>query len=265
MSENLSVSYRKKKIVKIAYHKEYSRELGRDMEYKVYGHRGKPVLVFPTSLGKFYQYEDFGMIEVIKNFIDDGLIQVWTCDSIDGETFYAAQSHPGERIKGHEQYDRYIIRELIPSIVRKSRNGNNIEKHKLLVTGCSMGAYYSANFFFRHPEFFDTLIALSGVYATRYFFGDYMDETTYFNSPIDYLRNLSDKWYLDQYRKSKIIICSGQGAYEEKMIEDTLQMKTILDEKNIPAWVDIWGYDVNHDWCWWKKQIVYFLNNCFSI
>ena len=29
------------------YHKEYSRHLGRDMEFKVYGHSGKPVLVFP--------------------------------------------------------------------------------------------------------------------------------------------------------------------------------------------------------------------------
>ena len=251
--------------MKISYHSEYSRNLDRYMEYKVYGEGGKPVLVFPTSKGRFYQYEDFGMISAIGNFIDAGRIQVWACDGIDGETFYAEHPNLGERIKRHEQYDRYIVEELIPSIAEKSRKANKGKEYKLLVTGCSMGAYHSANFFFRHPELFDTLIALSGLYSTRYFFADYMDEITYFNSPIDYLRNLSDERYLGLYRKSRIILCCGQGAYEDEMIADTLQMKAILAERNIPAWVDLWGYDVNHDWCWWKKQIIYFLNNCLLL
>lgn len=250
--------------MKITYHKEYSRELCRDMEYKVYGDRGKPVLVFPTSAGRFYQYEDFGMIETIKDFILDGRIQVWTCDGVDNETFLNTQLNPDERIKKHEFYDRYITQELIPSIIGKSRENNESKEYKILVTGCSMGAYHSANFFFRHPDLFDALIALSGVYSTHYFFGDYMSPTTYFHSPIHYLPSLEDERYLDLYRRSKIIICSGQGAYEEKMAADTLQMKAILSAKNIPAWVDLWGQDVNHDWPWWKKQIVYFLNHSLS-
>ena len=27
----------------------------------------------------------------------------------------------------------------------------------------------------------------------------------------------------------------------------------------IPAWVDLWGPDVNHDWPWWRRQMPYFL------
>lgn len=58
--------------MRISYHKEYSHHLHRDMEYKVYGHAGKPMLVFPTSLGRFYQYEDSGMIQTLSEFIDAG-------------------------------------------------------------------------------------------------------------------------------------------------------------------------------------------------
>jgi esterase/lipase superfamily enzyme len=124
-----------------------------------------------------------------------------------------------------------------------------------------MGGYHSANFFFRHPDIFDVVISLSGIFRLNMFIGEYMDETVYLNSPLAYLPNLEDAWYLDQYRQSRIIICAGQGAWEDAMLEDTLALKRILEEKNIPAWVDIWGYDVNHDWPWWRKMMPYFLGN----
>jgi len=60
------------------------------------------------------------------------------------------------------------------------------------------------------------------------------------------------------YRKSKIVISCGKGAWEEEMLDDTLQMKSILESKQVPAWVDIWGDDVNHDWPWWKKMLALF-------
>jgi esterase/lipase superfamily enzyme len=45
------------------------------------------------------------------------------------------------------------------------------------------------------------------------------------------------------------------------MLEETRQLEALLRAKAIPAWVDYWGQDVNHDWPWWRKQIVYFLDN----
>ena len=33
----------------------------------------------------------------------------------------------------------------------------------------------------------------------------------------------------------------------------------IFREKGIHAWCDFWGYDVNHDWPWWYRQMRYFL------
>jgi len=122
-----------------------------------------------------------------------------------------------------------------------------------------MGGYHSANFFFRHPDIFDALIAISGVYSLQMFVGDYMDDNVYLNSPIDYLKNLKDNLFLDKYRKSQIIVVAGQGAWEDEMLQETLALKTILEEKGIPALVDIWGNDVYHDWPWWQKMLPYFL------
>ena len=70
---------------------------------------------------------------------------------------------------------------------------------------------------------------------------------------------MNDPWYLARYRQSKIVICVGQGAWEDEMIEDTSALKSILDSKQVDAWIDFWGHDVEHDWPWWRKQIVHFL------
>jgi esterase/lipase superfamily enzyme len=248
----------------IAYFSDYSHHLGRQMEYKVYGHAGKPVLVFPTSKGRFYQYEDFGMIGAISAFIESGRIQVWTCDGVDGETFMDFDRHPSDRIRQHERYFDYIRLELIPGIREQSRQSNNGSGQQILVTGCSLGAYHSTNMFFRYPEHFDSLIALSGVYSAAHFFGSFMDQNIYFNSPVHYLANLTDEGYLNKFRQSDIVICCGKGDFEEQMVSDTLKMKEILAHKNVPAWIDIWGDDVNHDWGWWRKQMPYFLGKLFD-
>ena len=54
------------------YHKAYSQELHRDMEALVFGHAGTPLMVFPTSQGRFFEYEDRGMIGALAAKIDSG-------------------------------------------------------------------------------------------------------------------------------------------------------------------------------------------------
>ncbi|MDP4240338.1 MAG: alpha/beta hydrolase-fold protein [Bacteroidota bacterium] len=244
--------------MQVTYHKEYSHSLGRDMEYKIYGHQGKPVLVFPTSNGRFYQYEDSGMINAISSFIQDGKIQVWTADGIDWETFFSDGWNNLSKIERHEAYFNYIRDELVPGILWTSQENNNGDSQKIVVTGCSMGAYHAANFYFRYPWHIDTVVALSGVYSTDYFFGNYKPVEIYLNSPIDYLKN-NNAYYIDRFRNSNLIFCCGQGAYEDFMLEDTYKLKGVFDEKGIHAWFDIWGNESVHDWTWWHKQIEYFL------
>ncbi len=239
----------------VEYHKWWSTHLSQDMELKVYGHAGKPVLVFPTQSGRFYEYEDFGMVDACRGYLEDGKIQLFTVDSIDNQSWVNSTIHPADRARRHEDYDRYITNEVIPFIQQRSS-----WKGKTLTTGCSMGAYHAPNFFFRHPDVFDGVIALSGILRLNLFIGDYMDETVYYNSPLDYLQNMSDEAYLSLYRQSVIVICSGQGAWEGPMLSDARELKGILETKKVPCWVDIWGYDVNHDWPWWRQMMPYFLS-----
>lgn len=239
------------------YVKKYSPSLGRDMEYKIYGDKGKGVLVFPSQDGRFYDYQDFDMVASLSQFIDAGKIHLICVDSIDKETWSDMGGDEHQRIALHERWYHYIVDELIPEV--KAPN------ETLIVTGCSMGGFHAANFFFRRPELFDTLLSLSGIYYASYFFPNYHDPLVYDNSPYDYLSNMpADHPYLKFYRQKEIILCVGQGAWEDELLDSTRKMDALLKAKQIPAWVDYWGHDVAHDWAWWRKQIVYFMDKLLS-
>ena len=246
--------------MQVAYHKGWSSDLGRDMEYKRYGDKGQPVVMFPTSEGRFFQYEDTGTIAALAEFIDSGRIQVWTLDSVDSETFFSRDSDLGKRIARHEAYFRYVRNEALPEIVGAALVSNGGATLKPLLTGCSMGAFHASNFVFRFPELTAGVIALSGIYSTRGFLGDALDGDIYFNSPLDFLAGLTDERILERLRAQRLIFCTGQGAWEERMVDETRRLDELLREKRIPAWVDFWGGDVSHDWPWWHRQLVYFMD-----
>jgi len=96
------------------------------------------------------------------------------------------------------------------------------------------------------------------VYNNRDFFGDYMDEVLYQNSPQVYLANMQpDHPFVERYNNNRGIICTGQGAWEEP---DTARwLEENFKRLGADIWVDYWGYDVNHDWPWWYKQVQYFV------
>ncbi len=246
--------------MRISYHKSWSNSLGRDMEYKRYGEAGRPVVMFPTSRGRFYQYEDTGTIAAMSEFIAAGRVQVWTLDSVDEESFFSGDPNLQHRIGRHEAYFRYVREEALPEILGASFVSGGTAL-KPLFSGCSMGAFHASNFVFRFPELVSGVIALSGVYSTHDFFGDERGGAIYFNSPLDYLAGLTDQRTLDRIRALRLYFCTGQGAWEERMVRETHQLEDLLKEKNIPAWVDYWGSDVSHDWLWWHQQIVYFLDH----
>lgn len=238
----------------IEYHKWWSSALNQDMELKVYGHGGQAVLVFPAFCGRFYEFEDFGMVNTLQYLIEAGRITLFTVDSVDAQSWGNAYAHPAQRVNRHEDYTQYITQEVLPFIRNKLG-----ETAKPITTGCSMGGFHAASFYFRHPDVFSGMISLSGLFQMRMFIGDYCDDLVYYNCPLYFLPNLSDAKTLAQYQKGKIIICTGQGPWEDIHLEDARQMDDILKAKNIPAWVDYWGYDVNHDWPWWHRQLPYFL------
>src|ERR1035441_4405069 len=121
------------------YHKAYSQELHRDMEALVFGHAGMPLLVFPTSMGKFFEYEDRGMIGVLAPKIERGELQVFCPDGVDNESWYNKGVHPRVRALRHLQYERYILHEFLPFFRWKN------QAWQLAATGCSFGGYQAAS------------------------------------------------------------------------------------------------------------------------
>src|SRR6267378_1399194 len=103
------------------YHKRYSSELHREIEMLVLGHAGMPLLVFPTSQGRFYEYEDRGMIGALSPKIERGELQVFCPDSVDSESWYNKGVHPRVRVLRHLQYERYILHEFLPFVRWKNQ------------------------------------------------------------------------------------------------------------------------------------------------
>ena len=246
--------------MEVRYYKGFSYNLNREMEFKVYGHRGKPVLFIPCQAGRFYDFENFHMDDVFRPYIDAGEIMVFSIDTIDNETWADHGGDPRQRIEQHERWFNYIVDEMVPQI-RHLAGERNWCQMPIMPFGCSMGAMHAANLFFRRPDLFDSVLALSGVYDSFDSFGDYMDDLVYRNSPCDYMRNFpTDHPYMELFNKAdKFIMCCGQGAWEGDLLASTLELQGILESKGIHPIVDIWGFDVAHDWVWWEKQWTYFL------
>ncbi len=248
--------------MQIEEHQWFSPNLNKDMALKVYGHWGKPMLVFPCSLGRYFDYEGMGMIDSISDFIDAGRVKLFCVDSVDAESWYNFSVTPAQRNDRYQAYDRYIVEEVIPFIRDHCRQPDI----RVMANGCSMGAYHAVNFFLKHPDILAGTIALSGLYRLdRTEFGLSADDipAVYFNSPLNYLSGLEDRWYKDWYKKSRIVVCVGQGAWEAEALEDTRRLETLCKDKQILAWIDFWGLDVDHDWPWWFRQMHYFLDNLF--
>lgn len=234
------------------YHHWYSPSLQRDMELLVFGHGGVPVLVYPTSMGRFFEYEDRGMVGALREQIDGGNIQLYCVDSVDAESWYNGAAHPRWRVMRHVQYEQYIINEAIPFI--KGRNF----VHKLHVTGCSFGGYHAINFTLRHPELVDSCISLGGAFDIKPFLQGYYDDDVYFNNPPDYLPGMKNDWYLSRYRAEVgFILAAGEW---DMCLDANLKLSAALNDKGVKHWLDVWGDHAKHDWPWWHMMIRKYLS-----
>ena len=237
----------------------YSENLDRVMPIKVYGHAGRPILFIPCQDGRFYDFENFGMADTLAPWIESGHCMVFSVDTNDRESWSDQNGDPYWRIRNHERWIDYITREAVPFIRWHTNQRNGWDGYPGIMTfGCSLGATHALNLYLRFPDLFDRCLALSGLYHASYFFGDYMDDVVYRNSPADYIRNLpAGHPFIEEYNRHKAAVCVGQGAWEE--VWSTQYLDTLFRERGIHIWVDYWGHDVNHDWYWWYRQAQYFL------
>ena len=156
--------------MEVQYRKEYSPALGRDMECKIYGHKGRPVLFIPCQDGRFFDFENFQMTDTWSPWLESG---------------------PYWRIRRYEQWLQYITDEMVPFMREMVNERNGWTGYPgIMVFGCSLGATHAANLYFRRPDLFDRLLALSGLYSAGYGFGSYTDEVVRRNSLVDFLGDM---------------------------------------------------------------------------
>jgi len=226
-----------------------SPNLNTEMPLVAYGHAGPPLLMFPTAAADYLEYERFYLVDAIKAFIEQGKLRAYSINSVNRYSLLNEQMPAPLKAELLARYDRYLTDEVLPLI--RNECGNDARP---LTTGASLGAFLSVNAYFKHPDLFGGVIAMSGSYDIRSYLQGYYDDNVYFNNPVDYLSNLNDDYYLPILRKANaIVLLSGQGAYEAP--ERSRALSDILHSKGIPHTLDLWGPDVNHDWPWWRKML----------
>lgn len=232
------------------YHKWHSKSLDKDMEMLVFGYAGLPVVVFPTSRGRFYEFEDRGMVQSIRSKIDNGDVQLFCVDSVDEESWYATNVPGRWRIARQVQYEAYVMDEVLPFIRKRNTTP------QMAVTGCSFGGYHAANLAFRHPDKFTAMLSMGGAFDVSRFLHGYYDEDCYFNLPTHFLPNMSDPWYLDKYRHNTYVLATG---VHDMCWDENEKLAAILRRKDIPVRLDVWQDGAGHDWPWWQKMLAAYL------
>ena len=242
--------------MKRQYQRWSSPALGRDMELLVFGHAGAKVLVFPTREGRFYDYENFGLVDALREPLDGGYIRLFCVDGVDSESLYCKSAPPWARVERHRQYERYILDEVIPFM--RAENG----VPSLVVHGCSIGAYHAMSLALRHPSLFCKVVALSGRYdLTRQFghfedlFGGHYDREVYFITPNHFLPNLEDPDYLDPIRRMDITLAVGE---QDPFHESNRALSEALGEKGVVHRFAIWPGEA-HRARYWREMVRHYL------
>jgi esterase/lipase superfamily enzyme len=229
------------------YVKWYSPSLHRDMELLAYGERGFPIVVFATSGGKFHEYEDRGMIHALAPKIERGELQVFCVDSVDQSSWYNSWAHPADKVHTQNAYHAYLALEFAPFVQ------NRTSWPRMGATGCSFGGYHAINFGLRHPELVTYVVSMSGAFdVPKRFLGGYYDQNAYFHSPLDYLPNLNEGWFLDQCRRNYYVLTTGTG---DPLLDQNYKLAHEFRQRQIPHLLDIWeGF--GHDWPWWQQMAI---------
>ncbi|MDX1934189.1 MAG: alpha/beta fold hydrolase [Capsulimonadales bacterium] len=234
------------------YHKWHSPHLERDMELLVFGHTGARVIVFPTRDGRFFDYENWKMVEALREKIVKGYIQLYCVDSHDRFSLYANWMRPEDRMKRHLDFERYILDEVIP--FTRDRNPHP----SLIAHGCSLGGYHAMNIGLRHPERFDKIVALSGRFdltqpigTFRGLFDGYYDDLIYFNNPSHFVPLIEDESLLQRLRKLTIVFVTGDS---DVFLANNRAFSRALWQKKIPHTFAVWEGEAHRPRQW--RQMV---------
>lgn len=235
----------------------HSPAIGGEGTVIAYGHHGRPLLVFPSEQGEPWDYENNGMVGVNAHLVEEGRLKIYCVESFDRHSWVADDLPLEERAHRHALYEAWIVDQVVEFIFQDCAGPQEI-----IITGCSFGAYHAANFALKRADLFPLAICQSGVYDVGHLGWGDRGETTYFNNPMDYVSHLHGD-HLDWLRnRVSLLLIAGQGMWEDTTgaLESTKGFAGLLESKQIPHELDLWGHDVPHDWSSWRRQIRHHLH-----
>ena len=206
------------------YHKWYSQFFNRDFEMLVFGETGIPLILFPSTRGRYYTPKDYGFIHSVQDLVNSNKLKIYCPDSIINETWLNYSISPEERVTNHLAYENTILKDVI-EFAKYETGYNNV-----ILAGFEFGAYYSLNISFKYPELVEGFYSFCGIYDMKQFIMGYYDDDCYYNSPLDYIPNLKDPKYLNQIKEMPITIVTGN--YDNHFDEST-KISQILNKKKI--------------------------------
>lgn len=232
--------------MKEQYYKWYSPNLSKDIEMLVFGHQGYPVILFPTSMGRYYEGKDFDLVQAAHWFLERGFTQIFCPDSVDAHSWYNKQIHPAQRVRNHVWYDKMVYEEIAQRIRWNTPGG------KVVVAGASFGGYHAVNFAFKHPDVVSHLFSMSGAFDIKMFMDGYYNDNVYFNNPVDFVSGLNhpNLWNMSiVLGTSEWDICRPANEH----------LSHLLNQKNVPHWLDMRGWK-EHDWPLWREMFPHYIS-----
>lgn len=237
-----------------------SPAMGRDIHVWTYGRFGMPVVVFPTAAGFAHEWQAQGMVDVLAPLLGAGRIKLYCPESNVAEAWTKKENAPAWRIQRHQAYERFVLDTLVPFVREDCRSA----EIPLAVAGASLGGMYAATFALKHPETFRWALCMSGRYEVRNFTDGYDAPDVYYNNPLAFVPNLAGAALERVRRNTSLTLVCGRGKWEEGCIEETIALARVMSDKGLPHECDLWGWDVAHDWVWWRRQAAYHLARRFA-
>ncbi|HAW07783.1 MAG TPA: hypothetical protein DCW42_01220 [Bacteroidetes bacterium] len=210
-----------------------SEILERKMRVVVYGHSGVNFLFFPITEDDPYEYEKIKLIASLEPLINKGRIKIFSTETNNLSSWLDQSKSPKERSDQHYFFNSYLTNELVKFIY--SDNGSAVP---IITVGEGIGAFHSVNSYLRRPDMFSGTVGVNGFYDIQWLSGTYYDENCYFNSPLHYLPNLTDDYWLSFLQSQKHITLGAQEGNWD-MVNQANRLAEILTYKNIPFEIKI--------------------------
>lgn len=226
----------------------HSERLGREVSVARWGEIGVPFLIYPTAGGDAEEIERFLVIDTLSEFLEAGLIKVYSCDSIAGQAMLTGEGTPAHRMHLMNQFLDFIGEELVPAIRADCQN----EGIEMLVGGASIGAFNALATICRFPKVFSHALCMSGTYDLERFLKAPITSDFFVTSPMHYLGELEGP-RLDALRERFVLFASGEGEAED--IEESWRAAAVLGQRGVPNRVDSWGEEWPHDWPTWRNML----------